>query len=240
MPKTNVQGLADYAKAYDLPWIESMTAAFETYRTVLLEWNQVMNLTAITDPAEILIKHFLDSLLVQKAWDMPAGGSLIDVGTGAGFPGVPLKIARPDVQLTLLDSLQKRTRFLAELSQQLGQEDNQIVHARAEDAARSPTYREQYDVATARAVAALPVLCEYCLPFVKIGGVFLAMKGPDPEEEMTQAQGAVAKLGAEIVGSKQLDLPTGDRRSVVIIKKISQIPPQYPRKAAKIAQAPLQ
>ena len=215
-----------------------MAEQFARYRDLLLAWNKVMNLTAITDPQEIDVKHFLDSLLLLNACEIPIGAQLADIGTGAGFPGIPVKIARPDIRLTLLDTLQKRTRFLAEVSMQLGQ-DNAIHHARAEVAAHDPEHREQYDFATARAVAALPVLCEYCLPFVKPGGFFLALKGPAPEEEVRQSAYALQELGAELADIKQFTLPQESHRSIIVIKKISQISPQYPRKSSKITQSPL-
>lgn len=211
---------------------------FLLYQELMLAWNEKINLTAITDPEGILHKHFLDSLLPLAALALADGASLIDVGTGAGFPGVPLKIARPDISLTLLDSLRKRTDFLRELSRELGQ-DNHIVHGRAEQLSRDPLFRERFDIATARAVAALPALCEYCLPYVKPGGRFIALKGPDAGEEAEHSRAAIRLLGGELAEIKTFTLPGGDRRSIVTVKKISQTPTKYPRTGVKISKSPL-
>jgi 16S rRNA (guanine(527)-N(7))-methyltransferase GidB len=211
---------------------------FERYAALLLETNKQINLTAITDPKEIAWKHFYDSIKVLEYAKIPPGAALIDVGTGAGFPGVPIKIMRPDLQLTLLDSLRKRTNFLTALSEAMEQE-NRIVHARAEDYGKDKAAREQFDAASSRAVAPLRMLCEYCLPFVKRGGLFLALKGGDVAEELAQAKNAIAVLGGECIGVESYALPNLDRRSLVIIEKISQTPPNYPRIPAKITKAPL-
>lgn len=174
--------LMDLCREYGVPLTESQAQQLDLYGQMLVEWNEKINLTAITDPDGMTVKHFLDSLLLTKAIELPQGTSLIDVGTGAGFPSVPVKILRPDVNLTLLDSLNKRLVFLQELCQNLGLEV-QYVHARAEDGGKDKKLREKYDFACARAVASLRNLCEYCLPFVKVGGAFIALKGPDWEEE---------------------------------------------------------
>ena len=210
---------------------------FDRYAEFLVEYNEKVNLTAITDPKEICIKHFLDSLLLLKAAGLPQGASLIDVGTGAGFPAVPVKIVRGDIQVTLLDGLNKRITFLTQLSQRLGQQ-NVALHARAEEAARGPA-REQYDCATARAVADLRVLCEYCLPFVRVGGVFAALKGPDCKEEIRSAKKAVQLLGGEVEGVRHFTLPEGNARAVVLLRKIAPTPAKYPRHGGKIAKQPL-
>lgn len=214
------------------------------YAVLLAEWNQKMNLTAITDPEGMLVKHFLDSLSILPL--LPEGEfSLIDVGTGAGFPGVPLALARLDIRLTLLDSLQKRLTFLQELCGELGIKAT-LIHARAEEAGRKPGLRENFDVATARAVAALPVLAEYCLPFVRPGGRFVAMKGPEAQQELKQAGRAISLLGGRIAGQKTLELPddpnyTGERmqRRLILIDKMNATPQKYPRPSAKIAKQPL-
>lgn len=211
---------------------------FETYADYLVEWNQKINLTAITDLEEICIKHFLDSLLLLKAVEVTEGASLIDVGTGAGFPSVPCKIVRPDLSLTLLDSLNKRVQFLSGLSEILGQQ-NSCVHARAEEGGKNPQYREQYDFATARAVARLRELSEYCLPFVKVGGYFAALKGYEIEEELEEAKKAIRLLGGKIEAVQKFVLPGDNKRAIVIIKKISQTPTKYPRISAKIKKQPL-
>lgn len=217
---------------------DEMAAGFGLYQALLLDWNGRMNLTAITEPREMAVKHFLDSLLLLKWWDIGKGAAVIDVGTGAGFPGIPLKIARPDLRLTLLDSLQKRVRFLEELSSQLGQ-SNLCLHGRAEETAHRPDFREQYDLACARAVARLSLLCEYCLPFVKTGGVFLAMKGAGWKEEAQSAGRAIALLGGHLAKTEEYTLPDGSSRAMLVIEKISQTPTKYPRTQAKMTKAPL-
>lgn len=211
---------------------------FDRYAELLVEWNEKMNLTAITKPEEIVVKHFADSVSLMAAVELPAGASLIDVGTGAGFPSVPVKIVRPDIQLTLLDGLNKRLIFLAALSEALGQE-NLCVHARAEGGGRMPQYREQFDAATARAVAHLRELSEYCLPFVKKGGFFAAMKSGEIDVELEESSTAIRLLGGKVEEVKRLELPDGSRRAIVIIRKISQTSTKYPRPHAKIVKNPL-
>lgn len=213
---------------------------FDTYAARLVEWNEKINLTALTAPHDILWKHFADSLSAAPYLPQTAF-SLIDVGTGAGFPGVPLALLRGDLRLTLLDSLQKRLTFLDELCKEL-ELPVTLVHARAEDGGQDPALREQFDVATARAVANLPVLCEYCLPFVKAGGRFLGMKGPAAEEELLAAKSAVKKLGGNVADVKTLTLDTNGEpfdRSLIFIDKIDHTPKAYPRPAAKIKKSPL-
>lgn len=206
------------------------------YARRLVEWNEKMNLTAITDPDGILYKHFLDSLTLAP--QLPEGASLIDVGTGAGFPGVPLALARPDLRLTLLDSLHKRLVFLEALCEELSV-PVQLIHARAEDAGRRDGLRESFDVATARAVASLPVLCEYCLPFVKVGGRFIAMKGPDGRQELEKAQKAAALLGGRPAEPAAFLLPAAGERLLLSFEKIAPTPSSYPRPSAKMAKQPL-
>lgn len=230
--------LKQYAQKYGIDLTGEMVAAFSLYAEMLVDWNQRVNLTAITLPEEICVKHFLDSLLLLKAVELPKGAKLIDVGTGAGFPGVPLKIARPDLQLTLLDSLNKRVNFLQALSAALGQ-DNQVFHGRAEECGKKPDMREAFYLATARAVAALPALCEYCLPFVQIGGCFVALKGYEVKEEIDAAGKALQLLGGKIEAAHKLELPHDNKRTLVVIRKISQTPSAYPRAAVKITKSPL-
>ncbi len=208
-------------------------ADFLTYAELLVEWNEKMNLTAITDPAGISEKHFLDSVLMLKYADISENASLIDVGTGAGFPGVALKIYRNDLNVTLLDSLNKRLNFLNEVSAKL-EMPMPTVHARAEDGSRKPELREKFDVATARAVAALPVLYEYCMPYIKVGGRFLALKGPN--EDYKAAGNALKLLGGKLSDVKEYSLPSGDKRLIVIAEKISQTPSKYPRNSGQIAK----
>lgn len=217
---------------------ESQLDQFEQYCTFLLETNRLINLTAIKQPEGVAIRHFVDSLTLLKVMDIAHGLALIDVGTGAGFPAVPLKIARPDLKVTLLDSLQKRLTFLYELMAQLGQ-DAVLVHARAEDGGKNPDLREKFDIATARAVAPLRMLAEYCLPFVAKGGRFAAMKGPAVQEELEAAKTAIAILGGEVTDVRTLSLSDGSQRSIIVVTKISQTPPQYPRSPGKMAKIPL-
>ena len=215
----------------------------DRYAQLLVEWNEKMNLTAITDPEGVLVKHLMDSLTVLRS--LPAAGEkvrLIDVGTGAGFPGIPLAVMREELELTLLDSLNKRLVFLEAVCRALGLEAR-CVHARAEEAGRQKAHREKYNVATARAVAALPALCEYCLPLVVPGGVFLAMKGPDGEREAQEAASAIKVLGGQLSGIDEWQLPPVEgeaaERKILRIQKISPTPDRFPRQAAKIAKQPL-
>lgn len=217
---------------------DQQLAAFERYAELLVEWNQKMNLTAITEPEEIAVKHFVDSLMLLKYIDLPENGSLIDVGTGAGFPGIPIKIYSPSVRVTLLDALNKRINFLDAVSKELGQE-NRCLHLRAEEGGRKPELREQFDVATARAVASMTALAEYCLPYVKVGGVFAALKGFEIESELEEAKPAIKLLGGKVERVEQYTLAGELKRSVVVIKKISQCSTKYPRNSAKIVKNPL-
>lgn len=231
--------LSDCAKNAGFPLFENQLTQFETYAKLLLEWNEKMNLTAITAPDEIVTKHFVDSLYGLPF--LKNGDRLIDVGTGAGFPGIPLKIARPDLSLTLLDSLNKRLTFLNEVIQSLGLNDTKTVHARAEEGAiKKNPLRESFDCATARAVASLSVLSEYCLPYVKVGGIFLAYKGGDVEEECKGAKNAVCTLGGEISEIVKYTIPDTDiTHSIVMIQKTKPTLDIYPRQNGKINKKPL-
>lgn len=208
----------------------------EIYSGFLREYNQKVNLTAITEPYEIMTKHFLDSILLSRYCEIPEGARLIDVGTGAGFPSVPLKLYRPDLKITLLDSLNKRIVFLRELCQRLDIEC-EAVHGRAEELGRDEDYRERFDIVTARAVAAMPVLCEYCMPFVKKGGKFAAMKGPN--ESFKAAGNAVKVLGGECENEINYTLSGNDERKLFIVKKISHVAAKYPRNSGQIKNKPL-
>lgn len=210
---------------------------FEVYDRLLTEWNGRMNLTAITAPEEVAVKHFADSLLLTQAVALPQNGRLADIGTGAGFPAVPAAILRRDLNLTLVDSLNKRVQFLKELCSALGLRAK-CLHARAEELGRTEL-RETQDVVTARAVAHLRTLAEYCLPFVKLGGIFAALKGPEIETELEESQGALKILGGELEEISRFTLPDGSHRSILRIKKISQTPTKYPRASAKISKSPL-
>lgn len=209
------------------------------YGNLLLSWNEKMNLTAITDPEEVLYKHFYDCILFLKHTKLNNGASLIDVGTGAGFPGMVLKIMRPDIRVTLLDSLNKRLVFLNDVIEKTGLDNISTLHMRAEDAGKSPLHREKYDIACARAVASLPALSEYCLPLVKKGGSFVAMKGASAAEEAAAASNAVRLLGGEKPIIICETLTGNEQRAFVITKKISQTPTKYPRKPSDISKQPL-
>lgn len=229
----------------DMPMTAESIKALRNYANLLKEWNKVMNLTNVDDDSGIAVKHFVDSLtLVPFVNDEQkrAGKkelSLIDVGTGAGFPGIPVKVALPELQVTLLDSLAKRIKFLEAVIEKDELTNIECVHSRAEDAGRDRKYREKYDIATARAVASLPVLCEYCLPFVKVGGVFLAMKG-HLEEELEEADKAIRLLGGKIEKVDRFTLPSTDMvRSVVVVRKIKETPKAFPRQAGKPSKEPL-
>lgn len=191
------------------------------YAELLVEWNKKMNLTAITDPEGIAMKHFYDSVYPFTLSKLPEGARLIDVGTGAGFPSCPLKIFRPDIELTLLDSLNKRVRFLSELSQELGL-GAECIHGRAEELNRKPEFHESYDAATARAVANLEKLCGYCLPFVKVGGIFAALKGSSGKNELAAAENEIKKQGGETELCREYALPNGDGRCLIVIRKVRQ------------------
>lgn len=213
---------------------------FMKYKEILLEWNQKMNLTAIEDDKEIIIKHFLDSISCSKSEVIVNSGRVIDVGTGAGFPGIPLKIIFPNIELTLLDSLNKRIGFLKEVGNQLGINDIEYVHGRAEDVGQNKNYREKFDFAVARAVAPLNILLEYCLPFVKVGGYFICQKGSKLIEEMEESKVALKVLGAEVIKQIEVPLPFSDiSHNIVIIRKIKQTSTKYPRKAGKPSKEPI-
>lgn len=214
---------------------EEQYSLLDKYAELLVEYNKVMNLTGITDPYGISEKHFLDSLLIFKLADIPENASVIDVGTGAGFPGVPMKLYRPDLDVTLLDSLNKRINFLEAVSRETL--PMRCIHARAEEGGRKKELREMFDIAAARAVAALPVLAEYCLPYVKVGGSFIAMKGPN--EDISLGKNAVKTLGGEISDIIDYSLPSGDKRVMVIVKKISSTPTKYPRNGGQISKKSL-
>ena len=209
---------------------------FDTYAELLVEWNGKMNLTAITEPEEIEVKHFLDCLMLPKYFDLSNTKTVIDVGAGAGFPSVPLLIYNPDLCLTMMDAINKRLTFLDTAIHAIELEAN-LVHARAEDSGQDKNYREMFDLATARAVAPMNVLAEYCLPFVKVGGYFVALKGSNDDTE--QAKEAIATLGGEVVSNVSYKLNGTEPRSIVVVKKISQTPTQFPRKAKKISAKPL-
>ncbi len=210
----------------------------DTFAVMLAETNKSFNLTAITEPDEMTVKHFADCLSVFAFVDIPENSSIIDVGTGAGFPGMVLLLARPDIKMTFLDSLNKRLNFIEDVLKATGV-DAETLHARAEDAGKDAVYRESFDFATARAVADLSVLSEYCLPFVRVGGSFVSMKSADTDGEFENAKAAISVLGGEIKSINSFDLVENMPRKIVEIKKISQTPTAYPRTSKKIAKSPI-
>lgn len=223
---------------FDLPQPEQLAERFDRYAELLVNWNQKINLTAITAPDDIVIKHFVDSLLLLKAYDVPQSAKMIDVGTGAGFPSVPVAMVRGDIRLTLMDSLNKRINFLTELSAELGV-SAACVHARAEEFGNKAEFREQYDVACARAVAHLRELSEYCLPFVKVGGGFVALKSVGLEQELEEAKAAIDILGGKVEDICRFTLPDGAERAIAVIRKIRPTPKKFPRPYGKIKKNPL-
>lgn len=227
----------------DITLSDSQVEQFVTYYEILIEKNQVMNLTAITDFDEVLKKHFVDSLSLVKAYDLGSVEtevSLIDIGTGAGFPGIPLKIAFPDMKVTLMDSLNKRVDFLNEVITALKLDGIDAIHGRAEDYAKPDQLREKYDLCVSRAVANLSVLSEYCLPYVKVGGKFISYKSEKVVEELKEAEHAIDILGGKSENQIAFTLPDSDiYRNLVVIDKISETPLKFPRKAGTASKKPL-
>lgn len=232
------ESLIALAKDLEIRVTVGQADKFQIYMELLLDWNKRLNLTAITQPEEIVEKHFVDSLTLLSALRMKENIKVLDVGTGAGFPGIPLKILRPDLQVTLLDSSNKRLNFLAALCDVL-QLNCERIHKRAEEAGLDHVMRERFDVVTARAVAGMQTLSEYCLPLVKMKGYFVAMKGPGAEEELRQAQNALKLLGGDRIEVKRLLLPNAGERNIVIVQKLRYTPKQYPRHGGTISKHPL-
>ncbi len=211
---------------------------FDKYMQLLLEWNEKINLTAITEPDQIILKHFIDSTTILKY--IKDNDKVIDIGTGAGFPGIPIKIMNETLDITLVDSLNKRVNFLNEIIQSLELDKIQVIHARAEELGRNKEHREVYDVAVSRAVANLSTLLEYLMPFVKVGGICICMKGPNIEEELKTAENAIIELGGKLEKVDNFYLPNSDiERNIIIIKKIKKIKDKYPRKAGTPAKEPI-
>ena len=232
--------LESKAQELSLTFSERQIKQFEDYYRILIEWNHVMNLTAITEYEEVVEKHFIDSLSIINAVDFSEIFNIIDIGTGAGFPGIPLKIAFPDINITLLDSLNKRVKFLNEVIEQLGLNNINAIHGRAEDYAKQKEYREQYDLCVSRAVANLSTLSEYCLPYVKINGLFIPYKSGDIDVELEKSEHAVSILGGVVSDVIRFQLPGTDiGRSFVKIKKIKSTGKKYPRKAGLPSKEPL-
>lgn len=229
-----MENLINYCETIGVELDGQAVDRFEKYMRLVVEWNERINLTSITDRDEFIIKHFCDSLSLLGKLEFKEGASVIDIGTGAGFPAIPLKIARPDLDITMLDSLNKRLVFIKEQVLPSIGLDALTVHGRAEELSKAKPYRESYDYAVSRAVANLSALSEYCLPFVKVGGVFAAMKGYDCEEEIESAENAVAALGGEFGDAIRFRLPDESGRCIVVIDKVEQTPAKYPRRGVKI------
>ena len=227
------------ASDYGIEINQDLAQKLEIYGRLLKEWNDKINLTAIKDDEGIAVKHFLDCLLVSKVADFKDGMNVIDVGTGAGFPGLVIAAAYPNVNVTLLDSTGKKLKAVENMAEEMGVKNVKIVHARAEDAGKNSEFREKHDFATARAVAELRVLLEYTLPFVKVGGSFLSLKAATAKEEIDGAGNSLKTLGGKIDSINDFTLPGGDKRAIINVKKISQTSPKYPRPSAQIAKKPL-
>lgn len=236
---TFIEILTEKGKEAGLQFTEKQLEQFNKYYEMLVETNKVMNLTALTEPEDVAVKHMIDSLLAYDA-ELFKGKTLADVGTGAGFPGIPLKIYCPELKVVLIDSLGKRLKFLEQVIAELGLKNIVCEHMRAEDAGRNKKHRGRYDLVTARAVARLSVLAEYCLPLVKTGGMFIALKGSKYAEEITEGQAALKILGGRLISSEEVKLPgLDDGRAIVKITKIKETPSQYPRKAGTPEKQPL-
>lgn len=224
----------------NIPASSEVLTKFDLLKELLIDWNEKINLTAITESEEVNIKHFLDSATCLATGYIKDGHDVIDVGTGAGFPGVPVKILNDSLNMTLLDSLNKRIKYLDDVVNKLKLRNVKLVHSRAEDGGMNKLYREKYDIALSRAVAAMNVLCEYCLPFVKIGGYFICQKGPSYKEELESAAKAIDILGGKVKEVKGYNLPNSDiTYYIIIVEKIKETPTKYPRKAGKPASEPI-
>ena len=234
----NREALRQKAAMFHVKLDETALERFADYARLLQDWNEKINLTAITNTDEILTKHFLDSLTVLPLLDLPQGAKLIDVGTGAGFPGLALLIARPDLQVTLLDSTKKKLTVLEDILEKLDL-SAVLLHSRAEEAGHDPALREKFDAVTARAVAHLRELSEYCLPFVRVGGTFAAMKSTAAETELDGAKHALRLLSGEVARVEHFSLAGAGERTVILVKKCAPLSAKYPRPSAKIAKNPL-
>ena len=235
-----MEQLKQKAELLNIELTDMQLKQFQTYYEMMIETNKVMNLTAITEYEDVIDKHFVDSILLGNIMDLKGKQSVIDVGTGAGFPGLPLKIAYPELQVTLLDSLNKRVRFLNDVIVELGLTGIEAIHSRAEDGGQNPKYRERFDLCVSRAVANLSTLSEYCLPFVKVSGSFVAYKSVQIQEELQAAEHAWGILGGRLDKVITAEIPeTEIVRQFVIIKKEKHTPKAYPRKSGTAAKDPL-
>lgn len=235
-----MEQLKKKSEMLDISLSEKQLQQFLSYYEMLIEKNKVMNLTAITEKEEVIDKHFIDSISFNKAMDVTKSLKILDLGTGAGFPGIPLKIAYPNLEITLLDSLNKRIKFLDEVIEALGLEGISTIHGRAENYAKQVSYREQFDICVSRAVANLATLSEYCLPYVKEGGCFISYKSGSVEEELEQSKKAIFELGGKVKEVIAFTLPETDiERTFVVIEKVRKTPKKYPRKAGLPSKEPI-
>ncbi len=234
-----IDELQTAAEKFNIALNAEQLKQFDTFYRLVVEWNNKINLTAITEPSDFAVKHIIDSISIWNDKKFHNVETLIDVGTGAGFPAIPLKIYRPHLKITLLDSLAKRINFLKVVGEELGFDDVDFLHSRAEDAARNPKLREDFDLAVSRAVAKLNILAEYCLPFVKVGGYFAALKGSSVEEELQESKAAVKILGGVDVECISITLPNDNERNLIYIKKVSKTAGKFPRKAGVPERKPL-
>lgn len=232
--------LKEGARLYGIELSDTQVEQFMIYKNLLQEWNEKINLTAITDDEGIIKKHFIDSMAILKSGVIKDNDSVIDVGTGAGFPGIPLKIIKPDIKLTLLDSLNKRIKFLETVCKEAGLEGVKCVHMRAEDGGRDKTLREKYDISTARAVANMRTLSEYCMPFVKVNGHFVALKGPSGYDELEEARNAIGTLGGKPLDIIETEIPGEDiKHNLIVVKKHKETEKRFPRQPKQISNKPL-
>lgn len=228
----------NYLEKLNLTLTEEQIEKFYNYMNLLIEWNKKINLTAIVEPKDIILKHFIDSLTIEKY--IKKGETIIDVGTGAGFPGIPLKIAREDLKITLADSLNKRINFLNEVINKLNLKDIETIHTRAEELGKNKKYREKFDIATSRAVANMSTLSEYLIPFIKVEGKCICMKSSDIDTELENAKKAINILGCEIESKDKFNLPNSDLgRSIIVLRKVKNTPSKFPRKAGTPAKEPI-
>ena len=230
--------LKEYFSQWNIPCSEDKLMQFMEYRDLVLEYNQKLNLTSITDPDEFLLKHFVDSVVICDMEEFMDARRIMDLGTGAGFPGVPLAILAPDKQFVLADSLDKRIRAVTEMTREIGLRNVTCIHGRAEELGRDRNHREKYDLCVSRAVADLSVLSEYCLPFVKEGGSFIAYKGPDVDDEVSRAMTAVEELGGAVDAVEEIEIDDMTR-SLVVIYKETKTPGKYPRTPGKPKKSPI-
>lgn len=236
----NIDTLIEGSKELNIELDDKALESFKTYKSLLQEWNKKIDITTITEDVEVDIKHFLDSLTPIKTQLFEGNEKIIDIGTGGGFPGLPLKIYNNNLKVTLLDSLNKRINFLKEVIESLKLKDIEAIHGRAEELSRTKEYREQYDICISRAVASLDTLSEYCLPFVKVGGHFISMKGPDVEEELKESYNAINTLGGKVIEVESIIIPQSDiKHSLIIIEKVRPTSTKYPRGGGKPRKKPL-